>query len=59
MAPAGQFMLQAPHSMQASRSVMSAFFFSMANTPWGHTCVQVPHPVQRAGSRRNVEMFFR
>jgi hypothetical protein len=47
----GQFLAQAPHSMQASRSLISAlrpFEASKPSTPWGHTSMQVPHPVQRA-----------
>jgi len=36
-ASSGQFMAQAPHSIQASRFTIRAFLFSMAKTLCGHT----------------------
>jgi len=36
-ASSGQFMAQAPHSIQASRFTILAFLFSIVNTPCGHT----------------------
>jgi len=37
---AGQFIAQAPHSMQESLSTISALPLSMTNTPCGQTSVQ-------------------
>jgi len=49
IAPAGQFVAQAPHSMQRSRSRIRAFPSAVAKTPWGQTAVL---PVRTVGDRR-------
>lgn len=59
MAPISQFLVQAPHSMHAPRSARTARLFSIANTAWGHTCVQSPQPLQRAASSMSVIAFSR
>jgi hypothetical protein len=56
-APAGQFILQAPHSMQKSASRMTAFFASRENILWGQTTAHIPHPVQAEASSFRVETF--
>ena len=58
-AAAGQFRAQAPHSMQAALSVMTAFLSTMVNTPWGQTSIQAPQPVQAVASRARLAPFFR
>jgi hypothetical protein len=50
IAPAAQFIMHAPHSMQASRSRTQAFLSSIQNTSWGHTSAHLPQPTQRSGS---------
>lgn len=45
-APAGQFLLQAPHSMHASRSSIRANPLSRPNTWCGQTSTHLPQPVQ-------------
>jgi hypothetical protein len=47
-APAAQFLAQAPHSMQASKSAIRAFRFSTANTACGQISTHIPHPVHLA-----------
>jgi len=59
MASAGQFLAQAPHSMQASRSTIRAFLSSTANTPCGHTVAHIPQPVHFVSSNFNVTTFGR
>ena len=59
IAEAGQFLAQAPHSIQLFLSAITAFMFSMAKTPWGHTSVHFPHPVHFPGERFSVTTFFR
>src|SRR5450830_911715 len=46
MALTGQFRAQAPHSIQASRSVMEVFFSVIENTWCGQTSRQRPQPMQ-------------
>jgi hypothetical protein len=55
----GQFMAQAPHSMQRSLSTMAAFLFFRANTACGQTLMHMPQPVHRLESRRSVATFFK
>lgn len=43
-APKSQFFAQAPHSMQRSRSVTTARFSRISNTPCGQTSTHRPHP---------------
>lgn len=50
----GQFIAQAPHSMQASRSMIRAFPSGTENTPCGQTFAHMPHPVQEASANRTV-----
>jgi hypothetical protein len=45
IASTGQFIAQAPHSMQPSLSMISAFFPANEKTPWGQTCVHIPQPM--------------
>jgi hypothetical protein len=59
MAAVGQFIWQAPHSMQASLQMTSAFPDSTANTPWGQTSVHIPHPMHLSGSSFKVTTFFK
>jgi hypothetical protein len=42
----GQFLEQAPHSMQRSRLVILALPFLMPKTSCGHTLMHIPHPLQ-------------
>lgn len=51
---AGQFIAQAPHSMQASRSMIRAFPSGTEKTPCGQTFVHMAHPVQEASANRTV-----
>jgi hypothetical protein len=51
---AGQLRSHAPHSMQASRSVMRAFLSSIEKTACGQTSVHLPHPMHFSGSFRSV-----
>ena len=46
MAVTGQFSAQAPHSIQASRSLRAAFFPASENTWCGQTSRQRPQPMQ-------------
>jgi len=46
IAATGQFLAQAPHSMQASKSLMRAGLSAGANTWCGHTSVHLPQPMQ-------------
>jgi len=41
----GQFRLQAPHSMHASRFRISACLVFILNTSWGQTSRHIPQPV--------------
>jgi hypothetical protein len=56
---AGQFILQAPHSMQDPRSVTSAFLFFMEKTECGQTSTHVPQPVHLPASNFSVTPFRR
>ena len=48
-APAGQLSAHAPHSMQASRSAISAFPLSTVNTARGQTTWQIAAPIALLG----------
>ncbi len=58
-APKAQFRLHAPHSIQASRSMIETFPLLSAKTLWGQTSVQRPQPVHLRSSRRRVTTFFK
>ena len=45
MAPVGQLIWHAPHSMQASRLATLALSPLNSKTPWGHTSLHIPHPL--------------
>jgi hypothetical protein len=53
-APAGQLVIHAPHSMQASGSVTRTRPSHFPNTPWGHTSMHTPHPPHFFESKRRV-----
>jgi len=55
MAPPGQLVAQAPHSMHASGSATRTFPPSSSSTPWGQTSVHSPHPEHFSGSTRRVD----
>jgi hypothetical protein len=59
IAPTGQFLLHAPHSMHASRFWISTFPFCLARTSCGHTWRQVPQPVQTVRSSFKVVTSFK
>jgi hypothetical protein len=59
MAAAGQFVAQAPHSMQASLFAMRAFLFSMVKTKCGQTWVQSSHPMHFSGCKVSVVTSFK
>jgi hypothetical protein len=44
-ASAGQFLAQAPHSMQASLFTISIFPLVRLKTAWGQTKRHIPHPM--------------
>lgn len=48
MAPVGQFIRQAPHSMQFPRRAMIAFRLASVKTACGQTSSHRPQPLQRA-----------
>ena len=54
MAVVGQFRAQAPHSIQASRSLRVAFLFAMVNTWCGQTSRHRPQPMQASPSSSTV-----
>jgi len=54
IAPAGQLRAQAPHSMQASRSVILALPSFIAKIAWGQTATHMPQPIQPATSSLSV-----
>lgn len=54
MASVGQFMAQAPHSIQASRSTITARRFSMTKTACGHTSTHIPQPLHFPASNSRV-----
>jgi hypothetical protein len=60
IAAVGQFRLQAPHSMQASRFLILArpepF---MAITAWGHTSMHRPQPIHLSSWIFSVTTFLR
>jgi hypothetical protein len=45
-ASVGQFMAQAPHSMQASLFAIRTRPLFMLNTAWGQTTIHIPQPEQ-------------
>ena len=54
IAPAGQFMAQAPHSMQNSFRNASAFLSCNRKTLCGQTSTHIPHPVHLSTERFKV-----
>jgi hypothetical protein len=58
IAPAGQFLAQAPHSMQAPGSLARAFPPSTARTAWGQTSTHSPQPEQAASSIARLSSFL-
>jgi len=58
-ASTGQFRAHAPHSMQASRSTILDFWFSMAKTACGHTSTHIPQPTHLSASSAKVTTFRR
>ena len=59
MAFTGQLMAQAPHSIQAFWSAMTAFRSFISNTSWGQTMAHIPQPLQASASSRKVTTFFK
>jgi hypothetical protein len=55
--PAGQFTMQAPHSIHRSASRMTAFLDSTEKIRWGQTTAHMPQPVQAAASNFKVDTF--
>jgi hypothetical protein len=51
MASTGQFIAQAPHSMQPSRSTIYTFLPVNMKTPCGQTWVHIPQPIHFSPSR--------
>jgi len=54
-----QFFAQAPHSIQASKSAIRAFLFSIVKTSWGQTRVHSPQPIHLSQSSWSVATFFK
>jgi hypothetical protein len=54
MAPSGQFLSHAPHSMQKSRFRITAFFSLIPKTAWGQTSVHILQPLHFDASSCNV-----
>ena len=59
MASAGQFWLQAPHSMHRFLSVITAFLFFIWNTRCGQTIVHILQPIHFSISNASVVTFSR
>jgi hypothetical protein len=59
MAAAGQFILQAPHSMQLSLLMIFALRELIAKTSCGHTSVHIPHPIHLSVSSFKVTTSFK
>jgi hypothetical protein len=55
----GQFMVQAPHSIQRSLLRMNAFFSFIINTAWGQTMVHIAQPLHFSLSNCNVATSFK
>lgn len=58
-APAGQFLAQAPHSMQRSLSSIFAFLSLMLKTLWGQTSAHLPQPMHFSSDKQSVATFFK
>jgi hypothetical protein len=58
-ASAGQFLAQAPHSMQASRFAISILPLVRLKTAWGQTSRHTPQPTQAFWSSFNVTTSLR
>jgi hypothetical protein len=56
-ASVGQFLAQAPHSMQASRCSIFAWLSFMLKTAWGQTTRHIPHPTHFSSSSSKVTTF--
>jgi len=56
-APARQFRMQAPHSMQAARLTMRATVSPGTNTPCGQTMLHIPQLLHSFGKYRSVFVF--
>jgi hypothetical protein len=59
MASVGQFLAQAPHSIQASRNSIRAFPVAKPRTALGQTSMQVPQPIHFPGLKSKVTTFFK
>ncbi len=59
IAPKEQFTAQAPHSMHASRSTISALLFWSTRTSRGQTSIHLPQPVQASLSSFSEDTFRR
>ena len=57
IADAGQFIAQAPHSMQKSLSQIRALLSLISKTPCGHTSPQRPQPSHFSASKVRVVTF--
>jgi len=55
----GQFLAQAPHSMQASKQVIIAFPSSNENTWCGQTSKHLPQPIHLFVSSLSVDTLLR
>jgi hypothetical protein len=58
-ASVGQFCAQAPHSIQASRSMISTLPFVKLKTAWGQTSKHVPQPMHFSASSLKVTTSLR
>ena len=59
IASVGQFLSHAPHSIQASRSMICDLPFSIMKIPCGQTSVHLPQPIHFSVSSCNVVTFFK
>jgi hypothetical protein len=59
IAPEAQLRAQAPHSMQASRSMMVDFPPLISKTACGQTSMHCLQPLHLPGSSASVSPFFR
>ena len=59
MASVGQFLAQAPHSMQAFRSVIWAFPCLTLKMRWGQTSSQLPQPIHFSSDNRKIAVSSR
>jgi len=57
IASTGQFLAQAPHSIQPSESTIFAFCSTTVKIRWGQTIWQLPQPMQVLTSKLSVAVF--